>query len=101
MRMGAGIARSFVRVAPGAGGRGGTATGNAGAGSGSGARARGPGSTRAQGRRDFGASSRGALRGNAKRGGVRGARSALRQPRAACPAMLDLFLHVWDELDDS
>jgi hypothetical protein len=99
--MGAGIARGFSRVAPVAGGRGAAATANVGARSGSGTRARGTGSANAQGRREFRALSRGVLRSSAKRGGVGGSRCALRQPRAACPAMLDLFLHVWDELDDS
>jgi hypothetical protein len=48
----------------------------------------------AQARRAFRVLPRAAIR-------ARGAsRSILRQPRAACPAMLDLFLHAWDDLDD-
>jgi hypothetical protein len=47
--------------------------------------------------RKFRAVPRVALR-NARSGGPR---NALRQQRAACTAMLDLFIHAWDDLDDS
>jgi hypothetical protein len=50
---------------------------------------------RAQARREYRALPRGALR--MRDSSIR----CLRQPRAACPVMLDLFLHLWDDDDDS
>ena len=78
----------------GAGGRGSRSAGAGGAGGGPGRRLGAP-PARRHARRDFPALPRTALRARDR------ALRELRQPRAACPAMLDLFLHVWDDLDDS
>jgi hypothetical protein len=85
-RLSAGCARAFARGAPAR---------STGLGAGTGAGAAGSGSPRLQSRRAYRALSRAAMRARP------GARATLRQPRAACPAMLDLFLHAWDEFDDT
>jgi hypothetical protein len=85
-----GAARGSGHAAP----TGGRATGRPAQGT-TGAERPGGAVVRGQPRRDFRAIPRATLRARA------GPRTVLRHPRAACPAMLDLFLYAWDDLDDS
>jgi hypothetical protein len=94
-RAGPAFARAFARRATrGAGPLSGNASGGGSSGAGGARAGHTAAAARGRARRDLRALPRASLQLR------NGPRALLRHPRAACPAMLDMFLHAWDDLED-